>query len=61
MRERAAHAREVAQAKGKLPGRPRNLDANQLAAARVALGPTPTSASLGASPPGGRVAARYAW
>ncbi|WP_190823817.1 recombinase family protein [Saccharopolyspora pogona] len=37
MRERAAHAREVAQAKGKLPGRPRKLDANQLAAARAAL------------------------
>lgn len=37
MRERAAHAREVAQAKGKLPGRPRKLDVNQLAAARAAL------------------------
>lgn len=37
MRERAAHAREVAQAKGKLPGRPRKLDTNQLAAARAAL------------------------
>jgi DNA invertase Pin-like site-specific DNA recombinase len=35
-RERAAHAREVAQTKGKLPGRPRKLDANQLAAARAA-------------------------
>jgi DNA invertase Pin-like site-specific DNA recombinase len=37
MRERAAHAREVAAAKGKQPGRPRKLDANQLAAARAAL------------------------
>lgn len=37
MRERAAHAREVARAKGKLPGRPRKLDANQLTAARAAL------------------------
>lgn len=37
MRERAAHAREVAQAKGNLPGRPRKLDTNQLAAARAAL------------------------
>lgn len=36
MRERAAHAREVA-AEGKQPGRPRKLDANQLAAARAAL------------------------
>jgi DNA invertase Pin-like site-specific DNA recombinase len=33
MRERAAHAREIAQAKGKLPGRPRKLDSNQVAAA----------------------------
>lgn len=37
MRERAAHAREVARAKGTLPGRPRKLDATQLAAARAAL------------------------
>jgi DNA invertase Pin-like site-specific DNA recombinase len=37
MRERAAHAREVARAKGKPPGRPRKLDANQLTAARAAL------------------------
>jgi DNA invertase Pin-like site-specific DNA recombinase len=37
MRERAAHGREVARAKGKLPGRPRKLDANQLTAARAAL------------------------
>ncbi|MDX3225212.1 hypothetical protein [Streptomyces sp. ME19-01-6] len=37
MRERAAHAREVAQAKGKPPGRPRKLAVNQLAAARAAL------------------------
>lgn len=37
MLERAAHAREVAAAKGKLPGRPRKLDAGQRAAARAAL------------------------
>ncbi|MFE3261013.1 recombinase family protein [Nocardia sp. NPDC059091] len=37
MRERAAHAREVASAKGKRPGRPRKLTTNQLAAARAAL------------------------
>lgn len=37
MRERAAHAREVAAAKGTAPGRPRKLDSNQLAAARAAL------------------------
>ncbi|MBO0879079.1 MAG: recombinase family protein [Mycobacterium sp.] len=37
MRERAAHARDVAQSKGKLPGRPRKLDTNQLAAAQSAL------------------------
>lgn len=36
MRERAAHARAVAQAKGKQPGRPRKLDPNQLAAAKAA-------------------------
>jgi len=37
MRERAAHAREVAAAKGKQPGRPRKLTPGQLAAARAAL------------------------
>jgi len=37
MAERAAHARTVAAAKGKQPGRPRKLDPNQLAAARAAL------------------------
>ncbi|WP_433717477.1 recombinase family protein (plasmid) [Nocardia sp. CA-084685] len=37
MRERAAHAREVAAAQGKQPGRPRKLSAAQLAAARAAL------------------------
>jgi DNA invertase Pin-like site-specific DNA recombinase len=37
MRERAAHAREVAAAKGKQPGRPRKLTDAQLAAARAAL------------------------
>jgi DNA invertase Pin-like site-specific DNA recombinase len=37
MRERAAHAREIAAAQGKQPGRPRKLDPNQLAAARAAL------------------------
>ncbi|MDE1675195.1 recombinase family protein [Nocardia gipuzkoensis] len=37
MRERAAHAREVAAAKGKQPGRPRKLTDGQLAAARAAL------------------------
>ncbi|GGL46970.1 recombinase family protein [Nocardia jinanensis] len=37
MRERAAHAREVAAAQGKQPGRPRKLSAAQLAMARAAL------------------------
>lgn len=37
MRERAAHAREVAAAQGKQPGRPRKLSPAQLAAARAAL------------------------
>ena len=37
MTERAAHARAVAAAKGKQPGRPRKLDSNQLVAARAAL------------------------
>ncbi len=37
MAERAAHARAVAAAKGKQPGRPRKLNSNQLAAARAAL------------------------
>lgn len=37
MRERAAHAREVAAAQGKQPGRPRKLSASQLAMARAAL------------------------
>lgn len=37
MAERAAHARAVAAAKGKQPGRPRKLDPNQLAAASAAL------------------------
>jgi DNA invertase Pin-like site-specific DNA recombinase len=37
MRERAAHAREVAATKGKRPGRPRKLDPDQLDAARAAL------------------------
>lgn len=37
MRERAAHAREVAAAQGKQPGRPRKLSATQLAMARAAL------------------------
>lgn len=37
MRERAAHARAVAEAKGKQPGRPRKLDAKKLAAARAAV------------------------
>lgn len=37
MRERAAHARAVAEAKGKQPGRPRRLDAKKLAAARAAI------------------------
>ncbi|OBB45802.1 recombinase family protein [Nocardia sp. 852002-51244_SCH5132740] len=38
MRERAAHAREVAAAKGARAGRPRKLTASQLAAAQAALG-----------------------
>jgi DNA invertase Pin-like site-specific DNA recombinase len=37
MRERAAHARQVAAAQGKQPGRPRKLSPAQLAAARAAL------------------------
>ena len=37
MHKRAAHAREVAAATGKQPGRPRKLDTNQLAAPRAAL------------------------
>jgi DNA invertase Pin-like site-specific DNA recombinase len=37
MRERVAHAREIATAKGKQSGRPRKLDPNQLAAACAAL------------------------
>ncbi|WP_036530203.1 helix-turn-helix domain-containing protein, partial [Nocardia sp. CNY236] len=37
MREKAAHAREVAAAQGKQPGRPRKLSPAQLAAARAAL------------------------
>jgi DNA invertase Pin-like site-specific DNA recombinase len=37
MRERAAHAREVAATQGKQPGRPRELDPSQLATARAAL------------------------
>ena len=37
MRERAAHAREVAEAKGARAGRPRKLTTAQLAAARAAL------------------------
>ncbi len=37
MRERAAHARSVAEAKGKLPGRPRKLDDRQVAAAQAAV------------------------
>jgi DNA invertase Pin-like site-specific DNA recombinase len=37
MRERAAHAREVAAAQGKQPGRPRKLTPAQLAMARAAL------------------------
>lgn len=37
MRERAAHARAVAEAKGKQPGRPRKLDTKKLAAARAAV------------------------
>ncbi|WP_063131770.1 recombinase family protein [Nocardia fusca] len=37
MRERAAHAREVAAAQGKQPGRPRKLSPAQLAMARAAL------------------------
>lgn len=37
MRERAAHAREVAEAKGKHPGRPRKIDAGKLATAQAAV------------------------
>ncbi|MEU7764326.1 recombinase family protein [Nocardia sp. NPDC049190] len=37
MRERAAHAREVAAAQGKQPGRPRKLSPAQLAMVRAAL------------------------
>jgi len=37
MRERAAHAREVAEAKGKHPGRPSKLDPGKLATARAAV------------------------
>lgn len=37
MRERAAHARAVAEANGRQPGRPRKLTGAQLAAARAAL------------------------
>jgi DNA invertase Pin-like site-specific DNA recombinase len=37
MAERAAHARAVAAAKGKQPGRPGKLDPNQLTATRAAL------------------------
>ncbi|MEU4345373.1 recombinase family protein [Nocardia sp. NPDC023852] len=37
MQERAAHAREVAAAQGKQPGRPRKLSPTQLAMARAAL------------------------
>lgn len=37
MRERAAHARAVAEAKGKQPGRPRKLDAKKLTTARAAV------------------------
>jgi DNA invertase Pin-like site-specific DNA recombinase len=37
MLERAAHAREVAKAKGKLPGRPRKMDPKKIATARAAV------------------------
>ena len=39
MAERAAHARAVAAAKGKLPGRPRKLDPNQRSCPGVAARP----------------------
>lgn len=53
MRERAAHAREVAAAKGVRAGRPRKLTADQLAAAQAALAadqrPESVAAAFGVS------------
>lgn len=53
MRERAAHARSVAEAKGKLPGRPRKLDDRQVTAAQAAVdagqSPDEVAAAFGVS------------
>lgn len=53
MHERAAHAREVAAARGVRAGRPRKLTTNQLAAAQAALGagqkPESVAAAFGVS------------